>query len=125
MNLNITSNIPVNCTNALREKASFMRSADEARQHPRVSAGAVHLNAMPQKSMDAVTATRCHLNVDPETTTICNCTDCRTKSGAPLRAIVITQPGTLVLLSGQPWLIRSTHTRYASERRDIEPSPIP
>ena len=41
MNLNITSNIPVNCTNALREKASFRRSADEARQHARVSAGAV------------------------------------------------------------------------------------
>ena len=112
--------------------------------------------------MDAVTATRCHLNVDPETTTIRNCTDCRTKSGAPLRAIVITQPGTFVLLSGQPteypkrgesgsvrlqgfaqrlrpatlaefllpclrtiWLIRSTHARYASERRDIEPGPIP
>jgi hypothetical protein len=52
--------------------------------------------------MDAVTATTCHLNVDPETTTICNCTDCRTMSGAPLRAIVITQPGTFVLLSGQP-----------------------
>ena len=29
MNLNITSNISVNCTNALREKASFVRSADE------------------------------------------------------------------------------------------------
>ena len=33
MNLNITSNIPVNCTNALREKVSFMGPTDDARQH--------------------------------------------------------------------------------------------
>jgi hypothetical protein len=30
--LNITSNILVNCTNALRRKASFTRPADNARQ---------------------------------------------------------------------------------------------
>jgi hypothetical protein len=36
---------------------------------------------------------RCHCGyvtfqaeADPETTTICNCTDCQTMSGAPLRA---------------------------------------
>jgi hypothetical protein len=34
-NLNITSNIPVNCTNALRRKASFARPADDAWQHAR------------------------------------------------------------------------------------------
>ena len=52
---------------------------------------------------------RCHCGyvafeaeADPETTTICNCTDCQTMSGAPLRAIIITRPGTFVLLSGKP-----------------------
>src|SRR6516162_3130397 len=49
---------------------------------------------------------RCHCGyvrfeaeADPETATICNCTDCQTMSGAPLRAIVATRPGTFVLLS--------------------------
>ena len=52
---------------------------------------------------------RCHCGyvafeaeANPETTTICNCTDCQTMSGAPLRAIIITRPGTFVLLSGKP-----------------------
>jgi hypothetical protein len=52
---------------------------------------------------------RCHCGyvtfeaeADPETTTICNCTDCQTMSGAPLRAVIITHPGTFVLLSGEP-----------------------
>jgi len=45
---------------------------------------------------------------DPETTTICNCTDCQTMSGAPLRAIIITRPGTFVLLSGKPTEYRKT-----------------
>jgi len=45
---------------------------------------------------------------DPETTTICNCTDCQTMSGAPLRAVVITRPGTFVLLSGEPTEYRKT-----------------
>lgn len=51
---------------------------------------------------------RCHCGyvtfeaeANPETTTICNCTDCQTLSGAPLRAIIITNPGTFVLLSGK------------------------
>jgi hypothetical protein len=58
---------------------------------------------------------RCHCGyvsfkaeADPETTTICNCTDCQTMSGAPFRAIVITHPGTFVLLSGKPTEYRKT-----------------
>jgi hypothetical protein len=39
---------------------------------------------------------------DPETTTLCNCTDCQTMSGAPLRAVVMTRLGTFKLLSGKP-----------------------
>ena len=58
---------------------------------------------------------RCHCGhvtfeaeADPETTTVCNCTDCQTMSGAPLRAIIITHPGTFVLLSGKPTEYRKT-----------------
>ena len=58
---------------------------------------------------------RCHCGyvafeaeADPETTTICNCTDCQAMSGAPLRAIIITSPGTFVLLSGQPTIYQKT-----------------
>jgi hypothetical protein len=43
---------------------------------------------------------RCHCGyvtfeaeADPEMTTICNCTDCQTMSGAPLRAVITTRPG--------------------------------
>jgi hypothetical protein len=45
---------------------------------------------------------------DPEATTICNCTDCQTMSGAPLRAVIITHPGTFKLLSGTPTEYRKT-----------------
>ena len=52
---------------------------------------------------------RCHCGyiayeaeADPETTTVCNCTDCQTMSGAPLRAVITTRPGTFALLSGKP-----------------------
>jgi hypothetical protein len=58
---------------------------------------------------------RCHCGyvtfeaeADPETTTICNCTDCQAMSGAPLRAIIVTRPGTFVLLSGTPTEYRKT-----------------
>ena len=58
---------------------------------------------------------RCHCGyvtfeaeADPETTTICNCTDCQTMSGAPLRAVIITRPGTFVLLSGKLTEYRKT-----------------
>src|SRR5262245_66418911 len=54
----------------------------------------------------------CHVTfeaeADPETTTICNCTDCQTMSGAPLRAIIVTRPGTFVLVSGKPTEYRKT-----------------
>ena len=58
---------------------------------------------------------RCHCGYvtfeaedDPETTTLCHCTDCQTMSGAPLRAVIITRPGTFVLLSGKPIEYRKT-----------------
>jgi len=58
---------------------------------------------------------RCHCGyvsfeaeADPETTTICNCTDCQAMSGAPLRAVITTRPGTFVLLSGEPTEYRKT-----------------
>jgi hypothetical protein len=58
---------------------------------------------------------RCHCGyvtfeaeADPEMTTICNCTDCQTMSGAPLRAVITTRPGTFVLLSGKPTEYRKT-----------------
>jgi hypothetical protein len=58
---------------------------------------------------------RCHCGsvtfqaeADPETTTICNCTDCQTMSGAPLRAVIMTRPGTFVFLSGKPTEYRKT-----------------
>ena len=52
---------------------------------------------------------RCHCGyvtfeaeADPATTTLCNCTDCQTMSGAPFRAVITARPGTFVLLSGKP-----------------------
>jgi hypothetical protein len=58
---------------------------------------------------------RCHCGyisfeaeANPETTTICNCTDCQMMSGAPLRAVVTTRPGTFVLLSGKVTEYRKT-----------------
>lgn len=47
-------------------------------------------------------------DADPETTTVCNCTDCQTMSGAPLRAVIMTRPGTFALLSGKPTEYRKT-----------------
>ena len=52
---------------------------------------------------------RCHCGyvtfeaeANPETTTICNCTDCQTMSGAPFRAVIITRPGTGISKDRQP-----------------------
>ena len=45
---------------------------------------------------------------DPETTTLCNCTDCQRMSGAPFRAVVTARPGTFVVLSGKPAEYRKT-----------------
>src|SRR5436189_5111260 len=73
---------------------------------------------------------RCHCGyvtfeaeADPETTTICNCTDCQTMSGGPLRAVVITRPGTFVLLSGEPTVYRPTADRSA--RKDFARAAAP
>jgi hypothetical protein len=67
---------------------------------------------------------RCHCGhvtfeaeADPESTTICNCTDCQTMSGDPLRAVVITRPGTFVILSGRPTEYRKV-TDSGNVRRD-------
>src|SRR5262245_27499681 len=46
--------------------------------------------------------------VDLETTTLCNCTDCQTMRGAPLRAVITALPGTFVLRSGTPAEYRKT-----------------
>ena len=58
---------------------------------------------------------RCHCgdvtfeaDVDPETTSICHCTDCQTMSGGPLRAVVTARLGTFVLKSGKPTEYRKT-----------------
>ena len=58
---------------------------------------------------------RCHCRyisfeaeADPETMTICNCTDCQTMSGGPIRVLIMTRPGTFQLLSGQPTLYLKT-----------------
>ena len=88
MNLNITSNIPVNCTNASREKASFRRSADEARRHARVSAGAVEYPSIQKTVMKNRWTLQLHRLSDHKRRAIAS--DCD------------NQPGTSVLLSGQP-----------------------
>ena len=69
---------------------------------------------------------RCHCgyvsfeaDADPETTTICNCTDCQTMSGAPIRAVVITHPGTFTLLSGKPTEYRKTADSGNIRRKDF------
>ncbi len=58
---------------------------------------------------------RCHCGdvtfeaeADPETTTVCNCTDCQTMTGGPMRTVVAARPGTFVLLSGKPTEYRKT-----------------
>jgi hypothetical protein len=53
---------------------------------------------------------------DPATTILCNCTDCQRMSGAPLRAVVITRPGTFVLLSGKP-----TEYRKIADSGNVRP----
>lgn len=41
-------------------------------------------------------------DADPEKVAICNCTDCQTLSGAPMRASVIIDPDKFRLLTGEP-----------------------
>jgi hypothetical protein len=45
---------------------------------------------------------RFEAEVDPETTSICHCTDCQTLSGSAYRSNVRTTTGGFRLLSGQP-----------------------
>jgi hypothetical protein len=47
--------------------------------------------------------------VDPDKVSICNCTDCQTLSGAPLRASVPAEADKFRLLSGEP----STYVKVA------------
>src|SRR5262245_10898590 len=103
------------------ESQAPARSTDDARQHAR-ALGTTCLLPEDRPSSRAARRReimnidgRCHCgyvsfeaNADPETTTICNCTDCQTMSGAPLRAVIITKPGTFVLFSGQPTEYRKT-----------------
>lgn len=58
---------------------------------------------------------RCHCGqvtfeaeADPDTTTVCHCTDCQTMSGGPFRAVVRARPGTFALKSGRPTEYRKT-----------------
>ena len=41
-------------------------------------------------------------DIDPDTTSICHCTDCQTLSGSAYRTNVRTNKGAFKLLSGQP-----------------------
>ena len=41
-------------------------------------------------------------NIDPDTTSICHCTDCQTLSGSAYRTNVRTTKGAFKLLTGQP-----------------------
>jgi hypothetical protein len=45
---------------------------------------------------------RFEAEVDPATVVICHCTDCQTFSGSAFRTVVLTKPGTFVLLAGAP-----------------------
>src|SRR5262245_38191346 len=84
--------------NPLGQRLSFIA--------PYQSAGEVHGNLCGNAQGSRVMKIdgRCHCGhvtfeaeADPEMTTICNCTDCQTMSGAPLRAVITTRPGTFVL----------------------------
>ncbi len=52
---------------------------------------------------------RCHCGslkyvaeVDPEKVEVCHCTDCQALSGSAFRVVVLAQPGTFTLMSGEP-----------------------
>jgi hypothetical protein len=46
--------------------------------------------------------------IDPDTASICHCTDCQTLSGSAFRTSVRTHPGTFEFLSGTPTLYIKT-----------------
>jgi hypothetical protein len=45
---------------------------------------------------------------DPEKTSICNCTDCQTLSGAPFRVVIMVEGDTFRILSGEPTIYVKT-----------------
>ncbi len=41
-------------------------------------------------------------DADPDKTRVCHCTDCQTMSGSAFRTVVMAEPGSFKLLSGEP-----------------------
>jgi hypothetical protein len=56
-------------------------------------------------------------DVDPDTATVCHCTDCQTISGSAFRTTVRVQPGTFLLRSGTPTVYIKT-TAESGNRRE-------
>jgi hypothetical protein len=54
--------------------------------------------------------------VDPETSTVCHCTDCQTLSGSAFRTAIRTKPGTFALRSGEPTLYVKTTAESGTKR---------
>ena len=54
--------------------------------------------------------------VDPESTTVCHCTDCQTLSGSAFRTAIRTKPGTFELRSGEPTLYVKTTAESGTKR---------
>ncbi len=54
--------------------------------------------------------------IDPETASICHCTDCQTLSGSAFRTAVRTRPGTFQLQSGAPTLYVKTTAESGTKR---------
>jgi hypothetical protein len=54
--------------------------------------------------------------IDPETASICHCTDCQTLSGSAFRTAVRTRTGTFELRSGAPTLYVKTTAESGTKR---------
>jgi hypothetical protein len=54
--------------------------------------------------------------IDPETASICHCTDCQTISGSAFRTAVRSRPGTFELRSGTPTLYVKTTAESGTKR---------
>jgi hypothetical protein len=66
---------------------------------------------------------RCHCGyvafaaeIDPETASICHCTDCQLLSGSAFRTAVRSRPGTFELQSGEPTLYVKTTAESGAKR---------
>jgi len=66
---------------------------------------------------------RCHCGhvtfaaeIDPQTTTVCHCTDCQTMSGSAFRVAVKSLPGTFELRSGTPTVYVKTTAESGTRR---------